>query len=447
MPPGRSTGARNVNGSGQTVQGRPASAAGGRTGTEVRKEEPQRAPAAGAIGPGGSIAQRIDIPGHRVIRERRNIDYFLLIVILLLVTIGIAAVASASYPQNYVRTGDGLSQFRSHLRYAIAGVAFMIFVAVLIDPVVIKKFAVPAFILAQILLWLVLLTPLGKVINGARRWLEIGPVSFQPSELMKFALPLLLAWYFDLGKSKRWGKLAPLSESDLTNPVYFFYIPLVFIGLALLPVVLQPHLSGTVIIAVIGWTVILFNRPNWRLFPLLPLAGVAFMIYTMIKPYAKSRLEGNHEQTMNSVTAIGSGGLFGVGYGHSRMKYSYITEAENDFIFSIWCEEMGFIGAIIVVLLFALFVWRGYEIARRAPDRFTSLLAYGIVTQVGVQALLNFLVVSDFFWNTGISLPFISYGGTALLVLLGEMGVLLSISRHTYHKEKLTTAPQRRDRV
>ena len=139
-------------------------------------------------------------------------------------------------------------------------------------------------------------------------------------------------------------------------------------------------------------------------------------------------------QTFQGVLAIGSGGLFGLGFGQSNQKYSYVSMAHNDFIFSIWCEELGFIGAVLLIALFVAFIWRGYVIAMRAPDTFSTLTVFGIVTQVGVQAFLNMMVVCDIIPNTGISLPFISYGGSSLIMLMAEMGIVLSISRQSYRK-------------
>ncbi len=451
---------RAADGTGRGQQRRPQSAPGtatGRTQGTSSANRPndvsrggtngrQRTPVTETITAGGPAIQKVDFEDHRIVRDRKNIDYFLLVIILLLVGIGIAAVASASFPEMYVKqSGDGYYLIRKHLTLFLPlGLGALAVIAAFFDLLVFKKLAVPAFIFVLILLLLVWWTPLGVYVNGAKRWLDIGPLRLQPSEFMKLALPMLLAWYYDLDKSKRWKYVVPASESDLAKPLYFFYIPLLIIGIAIVPVVFEPHLSGSAIIAAIGWFVMLFYRPNWRLWVLPPLGYIAVKIYAYFHPYAKARLEGNLAQTQYSVTAIGSGGLFGVGYGNSRMKYSYITEAENDFVFSVWCEEMGLIGALIVIVLFALFVWRGYEIARRAPDRFSSLLAYGIVTQVGLQALLNIAVVSDVFSNTGISLPFISYGGTSFISLLAEMGILLAISRHTYHKESLSSAPKQR---
>ena len=139
-------------------------------------------------------------------------------------------------------------------------------------------------------------------------------------------------------------------------------------------------------------------------------------------------------QTYQGTLAIGSGGFLGLGLGQSRQKYSYVSEAQNDFIFTIWCEEMGFVGAVVIVLLFMALIIRGYKIALRAPDTFSSLLVFGIITQVGIQAFLNLMVVTDIIFNTGISLPFLSYGGSSLVMMMAEMGIVLSVSRRSYQK-------------
>ena len=217
----------------------------------------------------------------------------------------------------------------------------------------------------------------------------------------------------------------------------------VFCGLVLL----EKHLSGTIIIGLIGMAIIFVSGADilkMILFYGVP-AGLAGGIYLLTNSYALARITthqnenadvlGEAWQTTQGLYAIGSGRLLGLGLGESNLKNNYVSEAHNDFIFTIWCEEMGFVGAVILIALYGFFIWRGFVIAKSAPDTFSSLTAFGINFQVGIQAALNILVVTDILPNTGVSLPFFSYGGSSLIMLMLEMGVLLSISRHSYQKK------------
>ena len=212
-------------------------------------------------------------------------------------------------------------------------------------------------------------------------------------------------------------------------------------------VLLEKHLSGTVIVGLIGLAVMFISgvHPGWMMGLVGVGGGAAVSLFLALNPYAWQRIvtfgDENADklneawQTTQGLLAIGSGGFLGVGLGASRQKYSYVSEAQNDFIFTIWCEEMGFVGAVVIILLFLLFIWRGYVIAMRAPDTFSCLLVIGIISQVGIQAFLNIAVVTDVIPNTGIALPFFSYGGTSLIILLAEMGIVLSVSKHSYQKK------------
>ena len=204
---------------------------------------------------------------------------------------------------------------------------------------------------------------------------------------------------------------------------------------------LEKHLSGTLIIAFIGISVLFVAGISVKKMSVSygATAIVAGTVFLLTNSYAMKRIESFFDpnadvlsdkwQTMQGLYAVGSGGFFGVGYLNSRQKYSYVSEPQNDFIFTIWCEEMGFFGAILVIVLFVLLLWRGYRIAINASNTFSSLVAFGITAQIGIQSLLNMLVVTDLIPNTGISLPFFSYGGSSLVILLAEMGILLSVSR------------------
>jgi cell division protein FtsW len=210
---------------------------------------------------------------------------------------------------------------------------------------------------------------------------------------------------------------------------------------------LEKHLSGTIIMGLIGLCVMIIGGVHFGW--MMTVAGVgglsAIAAFLAANPYAWERITSFADenadkldeawQTTQGLYAIGSGGALGVGLGASRQKYSYVSEAQNDFIFTIWCEELGFVGAVALIILFLLFIWRGYVIAMRAPDTYSALVVFGIISQVGIQAFLNIGVVTDVLPNTGIALPFFSYGGTSLIILLMEMGVVLSISKHSYQKK------------
>jgi cell division protein FtsW len=307
-----------------------------------------------------------------------------------------------------------------------------VFLMLLISTVqykVLEKLAWPIMAVTLALLVLVLFF---EDRNDAHRWIDLGFITFQPSEIAKFAVVVLFAHLIvamgDRMKTFRHGILP------------FGAILAVIAGL----MIMQPHLSGTILILLIGAILMIVGGASLKWFVLAAIsaaAGIAGIVMSGAVRYAGSRIEVWRDpfafprdegfQTIQSLYAIGSGGLMGVGIGNSRQKYLYIPEPHNDFIFSVVCEELGFIGATLIIILFALLVWRGFVIAMRCKDRFGSLVGVGLTAQVGLQAILNIMVVTNTIPNTGISLPFFSYGGTSLVMLLCQMGVMLSISRET----------------
>ena len=266
--------------------------------------------------------------------------------------------------------------------------------------------------------------------------------NIQPSEIMKVSLVLILAWYIDKYRDKM-KKCTAFWETYKYGTLF----PALFVGVACGLVILEKHLSGTVILGVLGLAVMIVGGCHLWYTLATALAGgtAAVAVFLMANPYALKRITtftsenadklGEAWQTTQGILAIGSGGLFGVGFSESRQKFGYVSMAHNDFIFTIWCEELGFVGAVLLIALFGVFVWRGYVIAMRAPDTFSMLTVFGITTQVGLQAFLNMMVVCDIIPNTGISLPFFSYGGSSLIMLMVEMGLILSISRQYYRKK------------
>lgn len=265
-----------------------------------------------------------------------------------------------------------------------------------------------------------------------------GGLTFQPSDLAKFTIILVLGSYI----SDYYGKMKKIKYGI----AYPLGIIAIFCGL----IFLEHHMSCTILMFLIGATLMWVGGSDWKLFAfgLAVLVLVVFVVITapgLLEDYAGDRIKawldkdfdpmGDRWQTNNSLYAIGSGGFFGAGLGNSKQKYLYVSEPQNDFIFSIVCEELGFIGAAVIILLFGALVVRGFVIAARCQDKFGSLLVIGIVAQIGLQVGLNILVVTDTIPNTGIALPFFSYGGTAILMLLFQIGVVLSVSRKSSQKK------------
>lgn len=358
-------------------------------------------------------------------------DTYFLVIVLILVVLGLIMMFSASYANAFYLKNNSLFYISRQLPAALFGV-FVMMVASHVDYRIFRKLSGPIYLLSIVLLVIALFMP---PLNNARRWIFIGPFNFQPSEIAKFAVVILFASMicrgFQVMHTFRYGILLFLGA----------LAPIVFLMLR------EPHLSGTVLILSLGAVMMFIGGTDIRWFimgGILIGAGIFAVIVdpdilTALAHYAGDRItvwldpfsdpQDKGFQTVQSLYAIASGGLKGTGIGGSRQKYLYLPEPYNDFIFAVICEETGFLGASIVICLFAMLVWRGFAIAARCPERFGSLVAAGLSTQVGIQALLNIAVVTNTLPNTGISLPFFSYGGTSLVMLLGEMGIILSISR------------------
>ena len=387
-------------------------------------------------------AQREKEWQSEVERVRGGVDKIMLVIVLLLLAMGALIMYSASYPTALDESGDSLSYLKRHLMFMAIGGVFM-FVASLMPYTWFKKWgAFAAYGFSVVLLLAVLV--IGTSEGEAKRWIYLGGFSIQPSEIMKVSLVLILAWYIDRYKDKMKER-----NGFLTTYKYNTLFPIIFVGIACGLVLLEKHLSGTVILGVLGISVMIVGgcHLGYTLATAVAGGGAAVLMFLIANPYALKRITtftseeadklAEAWQTTQGVLAIGSGGLFGVGFSESRQKFGYVSMAHNDFVFTIWCEELGFIGGVLLIALFAVFVWRGYVIAMRAPDTFSMLTVFGITTQVGLQAFLNMMVVCDIIPNTGISLPFFSYGGSSLIMLMAEMGLILSISRQYYRKKGL----------
>jgi cell division protein FtsW len=367
----------------------------------------------------------------------------MLVLILILLALGTVAVFSASYPAALAdpKISSPLFYIKKQIMFAGIGVAVMILTS-LLPPAFYKKWS-PAFFGITVLL-LIAVPVIGIDYQGTKRWIGVPGTSFtaQPSEIMKFAIVLMLAWYLDKYRERVTDRL------HLKNTlVYGVLIPGSFVAVSCGLVILEKHLSATAIIAAIGITVMLIggSHVGITLGGMGVAGGGAFGLYLLKNPYALKRVSSKLDedanvlaerwQTTQGLYAIGNGGPFGVGLGSSIQKYSYVSEAHTDFIFTIWCEETGYVGAVAVILLFLIFIWRGFKIAMHAPDTFSALTVYGLTAHVGIQAFLNMLVVTDNMFNTGVSLPFFSYGGSSLIFLMVEMGIILSISKHSFQKQ------------
>lgn len=361
---------------------------------------------------------------------RRAADLPFLLLTLILLTVGVVMVLSASFASAYYdiqgETGhDPVYFFSRQAVFAAAGVGVMLLFS-RIPMEVYHRLALPTMIVAVVSLVAVLL--FGSVVNGARRWINLGFTTFQPSEITKIAIILyfsdLICKYKDKMRTFRYG-IAPFAA---------------ILAVVAVLLVLEPHYSATIIIFAIGAAMLFLGGVRLRWFiggaGILAAGAVAAVL---LVPYVAERVAsfrdpfsdptGDGWQIVQSLYAIGSGGLAGLGLGQSRQKYLYLPEEHNDFIFSVVCEELGFIGASAILALFALLIIRGYYISMHAPDRFSFLVGCGVTTMLALQVILNVAVCTNLVPCTGISLPFFSYGGTALLIQMAEAGIILSISR------------------
>lgn len=358
--------------------------------------------------------------------------------VLALLTIGLVMLFSASYPYAYQHEDDSYYYFKRQLLFVVVGVIAMLFVSKL-NYKWLKVIRMPLYVLTFGLLILVLFYHVDlQRGEDFKRWIPIGPLTLQPSDIAKFTLVLMLASYI----SKYHRRMSGL--------VYGVLFPALMVGSFCLLIYAENHLSCTVLVFIIGVVMMFCGGTRWEWF-VGGLCLVAVVAYFVVKNpdilpgYQGDRIRawtdkgfdplGLRWQTNNSLYAIGSGGFFGVGLGNSKQKYLYVSEPQNDFIFSIVCEELGFFGSTLILALFGILFYRGVKIAQRCDDKFSSMIVMGIVSQVAIQTIFNVLVVTDSFPNTGIALPFFSYGGTAILMLCFEMGVVLSISRKVNTKK------------
>lgn len=363
----------------------------------------------------------------------RRFDFSFFMIVLILLAFGLIMLFSATYASAKYTYGDSYYFVKRQLIFSGLGFAAMIVLSFIDYHIFAQRFIVKIAIIVGAGL-MILVRLMGITSNGAERWIQIGEITIQPSEILKFVTIMVIAEYMQ----RSYDKLRDFKKG---------FIPLVVrVGVACGLVVMQPHLSATVIIFAVSLAMLCIGGAKashiWLMLIGVAAAGalVVFVIFpAMDYNYVEARMlswqnpeadiRGDTYQTYQSLISVGSGGLFGLGLGNSREKYGYLPFTENDFIFSIICEELGFVGAMLVILLFFIFLLRGFYIASSAPDKFGMLLCSGIVIQLTLQAFLNIAVVSNAIPNTGVSLPFISYGGTALIMQMAEIGIVLNISR------------------
>jgi cell division protein FtsW len=389
------------------------------------------------------------------IKNSMDLPFFLLL--LLVLAIGLVMLLSSSYFYAFYNTSgnDSLHYFKRQLFFAITGL-FIMYVVSKLDYKYLRVVGVLGMAGSLFLLGIVLIIPTD---DGIKRWIDLGFFQFQPSEVAKFVLILFLA----NGLDKDYKKLtsSKLSKESLAKHIYemsgnkilisqgtttLFYYLFIVVGVAVL-VLAESHLSGTILIAGIGVIMLWLGEGKAKWFSIGAVIFVVAVIIVvkeydnipLLRDYMAERIKawldkdyeptGARWQTNQSLYAIGSGGFFGSGLGNSKEKYLYVSEPQNDFIFAIVCEELGFVGAAAILLLYGALIVRGIIIGMHAKDRFGSLVAFGMVFQLGLQVALNVAVVTDTVPNTGIGLPFFSYGGSSMWLCLAEMGAVLSVSR------------------
>lgn len=372
--------------------------------------------------------------------KKGSVDMWFLLWAMLLVCFG--AVMSYSASAVYAEQEYDSSTYFLW-RYIIFTVASVVVTGVFVAfarPWFWRIFGVLSYAASVFLLILVIF--IGDTGGGAQRWIEIGPITIQPSEIAKTAVVMVLALYM-----AKYERQINSTHKFGGNFKHGFFVPMVIIGILCALIILQPHLSGTIIVGLIGVIVMFLagTRIKW-LAIFLGIIGVVGILFISFFGYSMDRVQiwlnidkmdplGEAWQTLQGLYAIGSGGFFGLGLGSSRQKFGYVSQPQNDFIFTIICEELGFVGAFTVIFLFALLVWRGIKIGRNAPDKFCALTVWGLTLKIALQAMMNIAVVTNSMPNTGISLPFFSSGGTSLMLQIFEVGIILSISRFSTQKK------------
>ena len=375
-----------------------------------------------------------DIPDRSRMRLRdiinphpfRGIDYTVLIIVLILVMFGLVMVFSSSYyyAMTEPKFNDKFYFFSRQLRWAIVGLVAMV-MCMSINTEFFRRVSVLAYV--AIIGILVAVLAIGVATKGSQRWLEILGTSFQPSEFAKFIIIIFMSGFV-------------IKHRNLLNGNFIMFIKCALPVIVAAGLIAMENLSTGIVVMVVGLMIMFVSSKKVMNFVVFVVVGfIGFVIMVAIEPYRRTRIMGwldpwsdtidNGYQIVQSLFAVASGGLFGLGIGQSRQK-TFIPESYNDIIFAIICEELGLVGAIVVILLFLILIWRGIKIAMNARDKYSSYAATGIITMIAVQVIINIAVVTNTMPNTGMPMPFISYGGTSLVVTMASMGLLLNISRN-----------------
>ena len=358
-------------------------------------------------------------------------DYLIIFIVITLLTIGLIMILSASSIRAYNLYGDSYYLFKHQLVWTIIGL-ISLFIFMNIDYHIYKKYAKLILIVTIIGLILVLIPGIGRMAGGSRRWIGIGPIGVQPSELTKLGIVFYLAQFLSTKRKK------------ITSFIKGILPLVIVLGVIFLLILLEPDL-GTGVTIVGTFMVMLFVAGvQMKHLIFLIVSGIPLLVYfifseeyrkerflAFLNPWADPLDTGYH--VIQSLIALGSGGIFGVGIGNSRQKFLYLPEPGTDFIFAVVGEELGLIGTLLILLLYFVLAWRGLKISIYVPDMFGSMLAIGITSMIVLQAIINIGVVTSSMPVTGITLPFISYGGTSLVIMLSGIGILLNISRNSFN--------------
>lgn len=371
---------------------------------------------------------------RNIFRQREGageVDYTFLLLVVILTIFGLIMLLSASTPTASVKFKNSYHFFLRQFLFVVFGFIFM-FIFANVDYKRFKPYVNLFYLICGVMLVMVFLPVIGVSLNGSRRWINLGFMNFQPSELAKLSIAMFYALMIE---EKRYN----------LNNAKQLVISCLWVGIFAGLLMFETHLSGTIVICSIAFVLLIVGGARLKtigMYGLLALVGGGLFLWfdpvrrarviSFLDPFADSR--GKGYQTIQSLYAIGSGGIFGKGLGQSVQKFSYLPEPYNDFIFSIVCEELGLIGAAFIIFLFGYLVIRGIKIAMETSDKFGFLTVVGIMTQIGVQTILNIAVATSSVPNTGVSLPFFSYGGTAIMILLAQMGIVLNVSRYSSKK-------------
>lgn len=381
--------------------------------------------------------QEIPTESGSVLMVRTRPDTVFLVLTLILILIGTVMSFSASTAYAAQKYGNSFLFLTEHLGHLLIAFVPAVLITFILTPQLARLLAVGTYGVSILLLIAVLI--IGITGGGARRWIDLGFFTFQPSELAKTGIIMLLALYMSKHED------AVMSRGfNRRSIVHGFIVPALIIGLVCVLVGLEKHFSGIIIIGCIGVAMMFIGGTNILYFlSCLPVAGIlGFLI--MQTGYARARVDswlnrgadalGSDWQTTQGLYAIGTGGLFGLGLGQSRLKYGYVSQPQNDFVFTVVCEELGFFGAAAILILFLALVWRGFILAAHAADKFCSLVIFGLSFKLAIHVLLNIGVVTGVLPNTGVALPFFSSGGSATLIQLFDAGIILGLSRFCTQK-------------